>query len=63
MSWHFEIGIILVCKSVGFWGGNVNPIYECGVQITPDINPRYVGLERSSPRDFKNVSYVGIGLV
>ena len=29
-----------------------------GVEITPDINPIYVGLETS-----KNVSYVGVGLV
>ena len=28
------------------------------VEKTPDINPIYVGLERSCPRDTKNVSYV-----
>ena len=27
------------------------------------INPIYVGLERSCPRNTKNVSYDGIGLV
>ena len=25
----------------------VNPIHGCGVEITPDINPIYDGLERS----------------
>ena len=44
----------LVCKSVGIGDGIV--------EITPDINPMYVGLERSCPRDSKNVSYVGLGL-
>ena len=52
-----------VFKSLGIWDGIVNPIYGCGVEITPDINPIYVGLERSCPRDSKNVSYVDIGLV
>ena len=31
--------------------------------MTPDINPIYVGLERSCTRDSKNVSYVDVGLV
>ena len=53
----------LVCKSLGIWDGIVNPIYGCGVKMTPDINPIYVGLERSCPRDSKNVSYVDAGLV
>ena len=53
----------LVCKSVCICDGIVNPIYGCGVEITPDINPTYVGLERSCPRDSKNVSYVDVGLV
>ena len=53
----------LVCKSVGIWDGIVNPIYGCGVEKNPDINPIYVGLERSCPRDSKNVSYVDVGLV
>ena len=53
----------LVCKSVGIWDGIVNPIYGCGVEITPDINPIYVRLERSCPKDSKNVSYVGVELV
>ena len=52
----------LVCKSVGIWDGIVNPIYGCGVKITKEINPIYVGLERSCPRDSKNVSYVDVGL-
>ena len=53
----------LVCKSVGIWDGIVNPIYGCGVKITPNINPTYDELERSCPRDSKNVSYVDVGLV
>ena len=53
----------LVCKSVGTWDGIVNPINVCGVKVTPDINPIYVGLERFCPRDSKNVSYVDLGLV
>ena len=53
----------LVWKSVGLWDGIVNPIFGFGVEITPDINPIYVGLERSCPKDSKNVSYVGVELV
>ena len=53
----------LVCKSVGIWDCIINPIYGCGVKMTPYINPIYVGFERSCPRDSKKVSYVGIGLV
>ena len=53
----------LVSKYVDIWDGIVNTIYVYGVEITPDINPIYVGLERSCPRDSKNVSYVGIGFV
>ena len=53
----------LVCKSVGIYDVIVNPIFGCGVEITPVINPLYVRLERSCPRDSKNVSYVGLGLV
>ena len=34
-----------------------------GVKMTPGINPIYAGLERSCPKDSKNVSYVDIGLV
>ena len=51
----------LVCKSVGIWDSIVNPNYGCGV--TQEINPIYAGLERSCPRDSKNVSYVDVGLV
>ena len=43
--------------------GIVNHIFGGGVKMTPDINPIYVGLERSCPRDSKNVSYVDVGLV
>ena len=53
----------LVCKSVGIWDGIVNPIYGCGVKMVPDINPIYVGIERSYHRDSKNVSYFDVGLV
>ena len=53
----------LVCKSVSIWDGIVNPVYGCGVNITPDINPLYVGLERTCPKDSKNVSFVYVGLV
>ena len=53
----------LICKSVGFWDGIVNPIYGYGVKKAPDINPIYTGFERSCPRASKNVSYVDVGLV
>ena len=53
----------LVCKSVGIWDGIVNPIYGFGVKIAPDINHKYDGLDRSCPRDSKNLSYVDVGLV
>ena len=53
----------LVCMSVGICDGIVNPIYGWGVEITPDINPIYVGLERSCLRDSNNVSYIGAGLL
>ena len=53
----------LVCKTVGVGDGIVNPIYGCAVKMAPDIYPIYAGLERSCPRDSKNVSYVDVGLV
>ena len=53
----------LLIKSLGIWGGIVNPIYGCGVKMAPDINTKYAGLERSGPRDSKNVSYFDVGLV
>ena len=53
----------LVIKSFDFCDDIVNPIYRYGVEITPDINPIYVGLEMSCPWDSKNVSNVGVGLV
>ena len=53
----------LLCKSVGIWDGIVNPIYGCRVRMTQGINPVYAGLERSFPRDSKNVSYVDVGLL
>ena len=45
------------------WECIVNPIYGCRGIMTPGINPIYAGLERSCPRDSKNVSYVDVGLV
>ena len=63
LSWRSWKGMTLVYMSVGIWDGIVNPIYGCGVEIAPDINPIYAGLERSCPRDSKNVSYVDVGLV
>ena len=53
----------LVCTFVGTWDVIVNPFYGSGVKITPVISPMCDGLERSCPRDFKNVSYVDVGLV
>ena len=53
----------LVCKSHGIGDSLINPIYRCNVKITPDINPLYVGTERSFPDDSKNVSFVNMGLV
>ena len=53
----------LVCKTVGIWDSIVKPIYGCGGKMTPYINPMYAGLERSCPRDSKDVSYVDVGLV
>ena len=35
----------------------------CWVKMALDINPIYAGLERSCPRDSKNVSYDDVGLV
>ena len=53
----------LVCKFAGIWDCIVNPIYGCGVKIAPNINPIHAGLEKSCPRDSKNVSYNDIGLL
>ena len=38
-------------------------VAEDGDKITPDINPLYVGIERSFPDDSKNVSFIDMGLV
>ena len=43
--------------------GIVNPTYGFWVKMAPDINSIYPGLERSCPRDSKNLSYVYVGLV
>ena len=50
----------LVCKSISIKDGIVNPNYGCEVKITLDINPTYVGFERSCPRDSKNISFVDV---
>ena len=50
----------LVCKSVGNSDGIINPIYGGRVKMTSDINPIYVGLERSCLRDSKNVLFVDV---
>ena len=60
---NLKCGQIGRYKSVGIGDGIVNPIYGCGVKMAPYINPIYAGLERSCPRDSKNVSYIGKGLV
>ena len=39
----------LVCKSVGIGDGIVNPIYECGVKMAPDINPTAVATKIRTP--------------
>ena len=53
----------LVCTSHGIGDKFINHIYGCRVKMTPDINPVYDWLEKSCPRDSKNVSYVDVGLV
>ena len=50
----------LVFKSLGIWDGIVNPIYECWVKITPDINPKNVRLGRACPGDSKNISFIDV---
>ena len=56
-------GMTTVCRSYVIGHNFIKPICECGVNTPPDINPIYAGLERSYPRDSKNVSYVDVGLV
>ena len=48
---------------VSWYWSLIYPIYGCSVKITPDINPIYVGIERSFPDDSKNVSFIDMGLV
>ena len=59
------IGLFLtiVWKSHGIGNSLINPIYRCSVMITADINPIYVGIERSFPDDSKNVSFAEMGLI
>ena len=63
LSWQFKKDMTQVCKSHGIGDSLINPIYRCSVKITPDINPIYVGIERSFPDDSKNVSFIDMGLV
>ena len=53
----------LVCKSHGIGDSLINPIYRFIVKINQDINPIYVGIERSFPDVSKHVSFVNMGLV
>ena len=53
-KWFICLGIVLPRK--------ISLISGCSVKITPDINPIYVGIERSFPDDSKNVSFVDMGL-
>ena len=53
----------LECDSQGTGYKFLNPIYGCGGNITPDVNPKCVGIERYCPKDSKTVSVVEIGLV
>ena len=48
----------LLCKSLGILVGIGNPVNECGIKITPDINPIYVGLGKSCHRDSKNYYFL-----
>ena len=42
----------------------LNYLYECGVNKTPDVNPKCVGMERYyCPMHSKNVLVVDVGLV
>ena len=52
-----------VCRSQVIGHKFINPINECWVKMAQYINPIYAGLERSCPRDSKNVSYLGIVFV
>ena len=49
-------------KSQGNGDKFLNPIYGCGGDITPDVNPNCVGMERYCPKVSKNVLVVDIGL-
>ena len=48
----------LLCKSLGILVGIDNHVYECGIKITPDINPIYGGLGKSCHRDSKNNKFL-----
>ena len=63
LSWQFLKDMTLALKSHGIGDSLINPICRCSVKIMPDINPIYVGIERSYPDDSKNVSFVDMGLV
>ena len=51
---------------MGFYkGGFKSPPYSMSIPEAPScrVNPIYARLERSCPRDSKNVSYVDVGLI
>ena len=48
----------LLYKSLGILVGIDNHVYECGIKITPDINPIYGGLGKSCHRDSKNYHFL-----
>ena len=53
----------LVCKSHGIGDSLISPMYRCSIKISRNINPIYVGIERSFPDDSKNVSFAEMGLI
>ena len=59
-NWWFNVGGYNFCTHpTGI--GLINPFY--GFSVIPDINPIYVGIERSFPDNSKNVSFFDMGLV
>ena len=59
------VGLVLAFlkRYVSFLDCIANPIFGCGIKITPEVDPLYVWLEKSSPCDSKNVSFVDVGIV
>ena len=54
--WYLNWWDQIVLFVFGIWS-----ICSFRIKITPDINPTYVGIERSFPDDSKNVSFVDMG--